>query len=239
MAFQQISDRTTHVREKLGKRTDIDTRINLWLGDAYLELGMGFSFEELLSTVDTPTTAGEVEGTDDIYDYPSNTRAIKALTLIRSNDSRQPLIRRSIRLIERYSASTPGPPSIYAPYSVQAATTTTRLIIVRPIPDIVYTPGIRWRIWLKPVLDGTIADTYLRMPDDWLEILDYSAALRGFTELLEHERAAAIFALLNGAEDPRTGKRQPGLIAKRMTAMQAEVGEEEYAIRPRIRKYTH
>jgi hypothetical protein len=82
------------------------------------------------------------------------------------------------------------------------------------------------------------------MPDDWLEILDYSAAMRGLTELIEPDKAAALYNLLFGPRgentiDPKTGRPKFGLIAQRMTAMEAEYTDAFYGLPPLVRPITH
>lgn len=238
--FQKISARTALVRTKLGERTDIDTKINQWIRDAYIELAMAISFEELLTSSDVSTTTGEVLGVDDIYNYPANARAIKSIHIVRTDGSAYELRRKNVKYLDKYNTSTTGPPSIYAPWSSQGATPLTtfvRQIIVRPMPDtVVYT--LRWRFWRLPIIESTLADTVLQVPLDWLEIIDYAAAMRGFSDLIEYDKAAAIQMLLYGGFDPATGRKMPGLIKQKMTGMVAESEAEEYGIQPRTWRYT-
>jgi len=218
MAFQKITDRADGVKQKLGNRSDLTTRIYLWLRDAYIELAMAYPFDELLSTYDGVTIGGTSEtGT---YTYPTGTRAIRSLAIIDTSTKQSTtLARKNIREIDNYSTTTKTKPSIYCTWVLQTPSF-VRQVLIRPLADKVYT--MRWRIWLLPTISGTVQNTELAVSDDWLEIVDYCAALRGFTELLEHDRATAIRDLLYGFIDPRSGKRQPGLIASRMTGMQAE-----------------
>lgn len=234
-----ISDRVSRVTLMLGNRTDLDSRITSWLCDSYRELGMTYHFEELVDTVEETLVAGQTD-----YAYPTtdttkgslrsgySTRAIKALTIINpSNGNRIPLRYRDEKYIDRYPVLTTnwGPPSIYADYGKQA--------ILRPPPDLTYT--LIWRIWCEPLIDQvTAANTMIFLPNDWLEILDYGAALRGHTELLERDKATELHNLLYGSEDPRTGRRVPGLIAQRLMTKSAAYAQQEYGIRPNIRSFT-
>ncbi len=238
MAFQKISDRTALVKAKLGQRADIDTRINQWIRDAFIELAMSIPFEELLSSKDETTTTGATLGVDDIYDYPDDCRAIKSIHMVRADGSSYEVRRKNTKYLDKYNTSATGPPTIYAPWSVQPQASFKRQIIVRPMPGASVTFTLRWRFWQLPIIDGTLADTFLTVPLDWLEIIDYSAALRGFQELLEPARAQATFAFLYGGIDPNTGFKMPGIIKQRMTAMIAESESEEYGIRPRLVGYT-
>ncbi len=195
--------------------TGAPSRVDVWLRDAYLELAFAYPFDELLTTVDVSTVVGTA-----IYNYPAGVRAIRSLALLNTTTNQAtPLDRKNIREIDTYNTTTQSVPQIYATWVVQGPPF-VRHIVLRGVPNLVYT--IRWRAWLAPVINATVSLTSLQMPDDWLEILDYSAAIRGFTELLEPDKATAIFNLIHGYTDPRTGKYQPGLIAMRMTTMQAE-----------------
>lgn len=232
MAYQKISDREAFVKEKLGNRSDLDGRIRTWLRDSYLEFAFAYPFDELLSTTETSTTAGT-----DTYDYPVGVRGLRALTLIDSNKQGIPLERRNIRYLDGLSAVAKGRPWVYAPWVVQGVGSITRFITLRNVPDKSYT--LRWRTWLSAVIGGDIKTTDLHVPDDWLEIVDYGAALRGFSELLEHDRAQAIRDLLYGFIDPTSGKKQPGLIASRMTTMQAEYAAGIFPVGELSQKYGH
>src|SRR5437762_1570899 len=181
-----ILDRVERVRSMLGNRRDLDARIVSWLRDSYIELGMGYPFEELEDSALVDVTPGV-----DKYEYPTTsvlngsdtvgftTRAIKSVTLMLGNGSTIPLRRRNIKFLDRYS-STPGRPSIYAPYH--------NVIVIRPVPN-ADPVKLLWRIWLKPKLELDTISTEILLPEDWLEVLDYMAAFRGHTELLERDKA--------------------------------------------------
>lgn len=230
MSYQKISDREAFVKQKLGNRSDLDDRIRTWLRDSYLEFSSAYPFDELLSTSDTLTAGGT-----DVYNYPSGVRALRSLSLIDSNKQSILMERRNIRYIDSYSTTARSRPSMYATWVIQNPGSITRFITVRPIPDRAYT--LRWRTWLSAVIAPQIEATELQIPDDWLEIVDYGATLRGFSELLEHDRAQAIRDLLFGFIDPTSGKRQPGLIASRMTNMQAEYAAGVFQVGELARQY--
>ncbi|KKK47033.1 hypothetical protein LCGC14_3159280 [marine sediment metagenome] len=239
MAFQQISDRLPLVKTKLGEKTGIDTKIHQWIRDAFIEFAMATPFEELLSSKDQTTTTGATLGTDDIYDYPDNCRAIKSIHMLRTDGSSYELRRKNTKYLDKYNTNSTGPPTIYAPWSVQPQASFKRQIIVRPMPGATVTYTLRWRFWQMPIIDGTLADTYLTVPLDWLEIIDYGAAMRGFQDLLMFDRAMITHAFLYGGYDPETHFKTPGIIKQRMTAMIAESEAEEYGIRPRLSGYTN
>jgi hypothetical protein len=228
-----ILDRVDRVRAMLGNRRDLDTRIVSWLRDSYIELGMNYPFEDL----EDSALIDVVPGTDK-YSYPTtsvlngsdtigfSTRAIKSVTLVLSNGSTIPLRKRNIKFLDRYSSSV-GRPSIYASYH--------NVIVIRPVPN-ADPSKMLWRIWLKPKIEYDTLSTEILLPEDWLEILDYMAAFRGHTELVERDKAQEIFTLLHGTEDTRSGRRNPGLIKQRILRRQAESVDEEYPIRPIIRR---
>ena len=223
-----ILDRAPEVIAMLGNRTDITSRVYQWISDAYVELAMGYKFEELEDTR-MPLTSAWV----DTYPYDTDVRAVKTLSITFNlgtpAQTQRRLWRRNIRNIDRYS-NQPGSPAVYAPYN--------RSAILRPVPDQSY--QMTWRVWLKPAIDPTIQNTILNVPDDWLEIIDYAAAMRGWTKLMEFDKSQAIFAMLfGGGEDQKTKKPYPGLIKGKMLLRQAESEDDNYPISPRVRRYSH
>lgn len=220
-----IGDQVATVQLMLGNRSDLAARISQWLAFGYLDLGMSYPFEELESSTDDFFQAGI--GT---YDYPVTARAIKTISMT-IGQAQQPIKRRDIKIIRRYNVSNQqGPPSIYG--------TRAKQILVRPIPDKTY-PFI-WDTWDLPQVDqtstATINATNLLLPLDWIEILQYMAALRGHIALLERDKAQEIHTLLYG--DP-TDVVQPGLIKTKLLIHSAESYDSDYAIRPKIRAYAH
>lgn len=238
-----IADRATRVMNMLGNRTDLESRAYAWLRDAYLELGMGFEFEELEETIDT--TIDGVNNNNGVYDYPTYnnnnntwyTRAVKSLVISSNNNTRVvPLVKKDVRWIDKLPESS-GDPAIFCPYKNQ--------VILRPIPNTDW--NMKWRVWLKPYIvannnnnnnEGTeVSTTEILLPEDWLEILDYAACLRGHVELLERDKAAEVLQLLYGSEDQRSGRRVPGLVKMKMNRRQAETMASDWGITPRVRKY--
>lgn len=213
-----ITDRVPRIQFLLGNRTDIDDQIIQWAGDAYLELGSSIPFDELEETEEDQFVVDQSD-----YEYPDNARAVKALTAF-INDAPYPLMKKDIRVVSRYMTSTPGVPAIWAPYN--------SVIIVRPVPQDTY--DFEWRYWIKPVLETDIEDTELLLPEDWLEVVDYMAAYRGFISLGEAEKAQSTGVLLHG--DPRQGGRI-GLIKAKLLRKAAESEVSDFAFVPRVRPY--
>lgn len=227
MAFQTIADRITPTFMKsIGNRTDITDSVNEWFRDSYLEFAMGYPFEELEDTLLLITSPGIGE-----YDYDPTMRAIKTVSLNLNptgdftTDSWRRLWRRNIRNIDRY-ASGQTAPAVYCSYA--------RQVVIRPLPDQGY--PWRWRVWLKPQIETDIVSTELKVPDDWLEIIDYGAKMRAFADQLERDKANEIRILLYG--DPKK-KDAPGLIKQKMLLKQAEAEDDNYPIAPRVRRYSY
>lgn len=219
-----ISDSVATVQLMLGNRSDLAARISQWLAYAYIDLGMSFPFEELESSIDD-----QFVPTIDVYDYPASVRAIKTLSMT-VNQVAQPIKRREIKIVRRYSSTNAGPPAIYG--------TRAKQILVRPVPDNTY-PFI-WDVWLLPAVDqtstATINASAVLLPLDWVEVMQYMATLRGHISLLERDKAAEIHTLLYG--DP-TNQNQPGLIKTKLLIHAAESYDSDFAIRPKTRAYSH
>jgi hypothetical protein len=208
----------------LGNRVDLAARISQWLAFAYIDLGMSYPFEELEASLPDSFVS-----TIDTYAYPSNVRAIKTISMT-IGQGQQPVKRRDIKIVRRYASAIPGPPSIYG--------TVAKSILVRPVPDRAY--SFIWDAWLLPVVDqtstATINSSSILLPLDWMEILQYMAALRGHISLLERDKAQEIHVLLYG--DPKN-QELPGLIKHKLLIHAAESYDSDYAIRPKNRAYSH
>jgi hypothetical protein len=107
-------------------------------------------------------------------------------------------------------------------------------IIVRPIPDRTY--NVVYDYWQLPQISSPVSATPLLVPDDWLEIVDLGALMRGFRGLLERDKARELQELLYGYKTP-SGKQVPGYITYRQTQQQAGSEFENYGLQPRTRRY--
>jgi hypothetical protein len=213
----------------LGGRTDLSARVIQWLADGYLELGWNYPFETLEDTIVDTTSAGV--GSGEML-FPDPARGIMSITLRRPDGITIPLKFKDVPWINRYPTG-PGFCSVPAVY----ATHNTK-ILLRPEPDASY--DLLEEVWLKPVIAEPPEDTDLLIPDDWLEILDYLAAMRGHVELLERDKANEIHALLYGYRDLETKQKTPGLIHSRMLRRQAQAPAYDYGLQPQTlrRGYT-
>jgi hypothetical protein len=237
-----IEQRTQAVIDMIGGRTDQNNNIYSWLGYAYTEIGMSYDFEEL---EETTTTALDGNNSNNSYPYPTivdsnnnnwTTRAVKSLVIVESNNSNNNLMihlsHKPIQFFDRLP-NVVGRPAIYTKFKQN--------VILHPAPSNSYDGWLlRWRVWRKPFLlaGNNLNSTEIYLPDDWVEILDYAAALRAHTRLLERDKAAEIMQLLHGSEDPRRGRRVPGLIEQKLLQRHAESQYMDWGIRPRQRGYT-
>lgn len=78
-----------------------------------------------------------------------------------------------------------------------------------PVPNLSYQVQARF-IQMHPINDANLANTTILLPRDWNEVLIMAAAIRGFIELLEYEKAEKVRRQLYG--DPTSKVPQPGLI---------------------------
>ena len=224
-----IADRVGIVASLLGGRTDISTDISRWLANSYRDLANSIPFETL-----EIVTNGQCLVNIDTVDYPADARAIKALSLgvpVGSPTSFRPVYKRNVAITDRYAPTPTGVPSIWAPWAQQ--------MILRQVPNDNYPLIIRY--WQLVTLDpsaptAVINATPIKLPDDWLEIVDYGAQMRGYIDLQEADRANAIHVLLYG--DPGNRKKNPGLIKQRLTRIQPEYEDANYGMRPRLTRYT-
>jgi hypothetical protein len=217
-----FADLMPKVRNNLGGRTDITTRIYGWLEDAYKEIAMGFDLETLEATEDNLTVAGI-----DSYPYPATARAIKALTIFNLSNQPVQLFKKNIQVVRKYQAGVNGLPSLWAPFGNN--------YILRVIPDNAYTLTVDY--WELPVIDtDDVALTEVKLPLDWMEILVYGATERGHQSLQESDKAAATHQIVFG--DPRNTDATPGLLKARINRNAAESSVSDFGFRPRIRRYT-
>lgn len=223
--MSKISDRTTTIQLMLGNRSDLADRIPRWTANAYIELGSNIPFPDLEEGPDDITTAAGA----DSYAYPTNALGITSCTMT-FQGAKRAIRKKNIEYIDLYPTSNPGPPVVWAPFKNEQ--------VFRPVPDRDYL--ITRRFWKKPMVDqttiNTINNTTLLLPDNWLEVLDYAAALRGFVELEENSKAGELRMLLYG--DPKHPADNPGLIKQRLTRIQTENMNSDYGMRMRIRNYT-
>ena len=109
-----------------------------------------------------------------------------------------------------------------------------------PPPNLNYQVQARYQR-RHPITDyfnalGQLNQTVLLMQTEWYEILEWAAAMRGFAELLNYERAAQIRTLIWG--DPAHPNDNPGLIASVKTIRRNEAWMQQQPLRPVVKGST-
>lgn len=233
-----LATRRARVKLMLGNRADISvlaggvpSRLDGWLRDTYIDIGMGFNFTQ----AQIPLTGQIPQATDTVV-FPDDARQIDSIMFYRLDGTPIDPEWKDIKTIRQYNATTQGPPSVVALYGTN--------IYIRPVSDGTYNYILDY--WQEPqILDNTaqpgfvstgpgdLGGTIFNVPMDWLEIIDYQAALRGHSELQEPEKAQALQQLLYGVTIPTTGKVIPGLIATRSGRLQKQLKVADYGIAPK------
>lgn len=226
-----IANHVAAVQALLGNRADLasgaPSRIANWLKSALIELCFNNDFAELEGSIPTQLTQGA-----DTYIYPPTMRKLKCVTLYVGQAGAQNSIvpeYKDMKTIRQFSPDDEGVPGVVCDQGNK--------LIFRPVPDQNY--DMVWDGILKPVITANVVDTIINLPDDWLEILEYSAAIRGHSELLENDKLRAKMELLFGFKTD-TGKQVPGLVTNRQTRRQAQASMMDYGLQPRNtrRSYT-
>ncbi len=104
---------------------------------------------------------------------------------------------------------------------------------LNPVPNQMY--QIQARILQEhPIDDDNLFDTEILLPREWNEVLVWSAAMRGYAEILQFEKSQEIRTMLQG--DPKfPGKT--GLIEAIKKRRKREAWRQEQPLRPVIRGY--
>lgn len=235
----------------LGNRADLSqqtanfgpSRIDNWIWQSYLELGMGYAFSEAEFTVsDLWDPSDNLNG---YLAYPATARMIKSAAFYRTVDGTAIQVKwKDIAYLRKYAndkVNAVGPPSIVAPFNDK--------LYIRPFCDAGNTYDAILDFWQKPqqlvgvdsvppfppyIAQGSadIGATQILVPDDWLEVVDMGAILRGHVSLLEREKAQELQSLLFGFTMPSTGKNVPGLIGVKWNRRQAQAPAMDYNIQP-------
>lgn len=220
-----IASQYDDVKFQIGNRDDLINRVPRWIAKAYVELGSNIPFPTLEEGPDVIVTAAG----SDSYEYPSEALGITACTGT-FNGAQRPISKKNMQYIDLYPTTAQGPPVIWAPFKTSQ--------VFRPVPDRSYV--ITRRFWKRPIVDmtstSTINATELLIPDNWMEILTYTAAMRGFIDLEDRQKGQELRILLYG--DPKHPADNPGLIKERLTRIQAESMNSDYGMRMKVRPYT-
>lgn len=233
---------------KVENRTSETANADRWIRDALIELSgnpdLRDSFSELeilgpqfnLTGGDITTSIAEYAESNFVPAGPPADYNIKTLDFLiwvdyPTNQQRRQLNPSHFQATDRYQSNPSLPvewyrfgnsigfePTPNQNYQVQA-----RLMRRHPIIDY-------WNA------NGLLNTTPILMPAEWYEIIEWTAAMRGFMELLEFEKATSIRTLLWG--DPDKPTDFPGLIASVKTKRRGEAWLKEQPLRVRKQGYT-
>jgi hypothetical protein len=230
---------------KLENRTSETSSIDRWLRDSLIEIAGNpdyrDSFPELEVTGPFFNLTGGVIGVS-VQEYPETSFLTAPDGLIKSLDFRiwidYPKNSRFTKLnpsnfqdADKF-LSDPSLPTEWYRYGNN--------IGFKPMPDKNY--QVQARIMRRhPITDyfnalGTLNTTTLLLPTEWFEVLEWAAAMRGFMELLQFEKASEIRTMLWG--DPDEKKKNPGLIASVKTKRRSEAWLQQQALRPMVKTYS-
>ena len=234
-----INDLVSEVILRVENRTTDTSRAAIWLRDGLLEISgnpdyrddfdqlevlgrtynvtigqQEYPFSNLVPLPSLPNSSGYNMSTLDVFiwiDYPTNAIRRK-LNPTHYQDSDKFQLAQSIPTEwYRFADNIGLNPVPNAPYQIQA-----RILQEHPIDD------------------DNLAGTTILLPREWNEVLIWMAAMRGFNELLEYEKAQGIRVLLQG--DPKfPGKT--GLIEAIKKRRKREAWRQEQPLRPVLRGY--
>lgn len=217
---------TGGVWEKLSKRQDLNPQ---WIADACLELSQNFPFQGLQRTTTTP-----VQMTANVASYPfstwvnsgdipafgttANPKLIPSFYMfynvpivgVPGYNPGTGLTYKTIDALE-LMFSTPGAPAYWTRYQNK--------VFIAPLPQNTYYSYMRYQIQHPFSNPPVLTDTIL-LDDDWREIIEYSAALRGAGNLRMLDYQISYHNILFG--DPKK-KGDPGLVNARVSMMENDL----------------
>jgi hypothetical protein len=229
---------TGGVYAKLSNRNDVITLGPQWIADAIIELSRSYPFEDLQDT------GPVIQMTTGQYEYPLATflnplDVIASSNLVPSfymfyNDPTNSvagynpgigLTYKSIDTLE-LMFSTPGTPAYWSRWQGQ--------IFIAPVPTNTYFCYMRYQKQHPFSKPAALTDPIM-LPDEWREIAEYSAAMRGAGNLRMLDYAQGYKQILFG--DPKK-PGELGLIAARVSQMESDIVSNQgmRQIRPQNRK---
>jgi hypothetical protein len=213
------------VWNKLSQRQDVITYGPQWIADAVLELSRDYRFENLETTGPTvQMTAGTYQYPLSFFQNPGDTYPNLIPSFFMFYDiplqpvtGYNPGIGLTWKTIDSMELmfSTQGTPAYWTRYQQQ--------IYVAPSPINNYYGYMRYQKQ-HPFSQPAALTDVIMLPDEWREIVEYSAALRGAGDLRMLDYAEAYHKILFG--DPAS-PAQVGLISKRISQIQADSVENQ------------
>lgn len=230
----KIFDLGAEVILKVENRTSDLNRAYVWIQEAIKEIAHNTDFrndfdqlEVLGPTFDLSINVSEYDESNII---PPGELLLSTLNISVWIDPPTNATRRKLRPghfqeSDKFVTSTPSQPTFWYRFGSN--------IGFFPVPDKTY--QIQARVLKEhPFNDADVKSTNILLPKDWNEIICWSAAMRGFMELLEYEKAEKIKILLHG--DPKYPER-PGLMYGRKKRHEREDWRQQKTLRPVVRRY--
>lgn len=237
-----IQNLESEVILKCENRTQDGARADVWIRDALIEISGNPAYRESFTELEVTgplfnLTGGPLGVAVEEYDESNfittpdfNLRSLQIFLWIDypTNQIRKMLEPTSYQDANKFQ-SFPSLPSEWYRYG--------NLIGIHPAPLQNYQVQARY-MREHPITDyyntqGMLNQTVILFPNEWLEVLEWAAAMRGFMELLEFEKAAQVRTLLYG--DPKAPNDNPGLIKSVISKRKAEAWMQQQPLRPLIK----
>jgi hypothetical protein len=203
-----IADLENEVIIRTENRTSDTARADVWLRDALLEISGSPDYRD--DFVELEELGPIANLTPQQQEYPESLLAVPgdivsvADDILIWVDFPSNTVRRKLD-VSHYQKTDRFTPVFSLPTEWYRHSTN---IGFNPVPDKSY--QVQWRmVKMHPINDNVLNQTAILLPRDWNEVLILAAVYRGFTELMEYEKAAKIYQILHG--DPKD-QSQPGLI---------------------------
>jgi hypothetical protein len=237
-----IQNLETEVIWRVENRVTETSRADVWIRDTLIEIAGNpdyrDSFPELEVTGPTFNLTGGSLGTSvqeyaetnflSVGDYNIKSLEFFIWTDFSTNQQRKKLRPTAYQEADEYTSG-PSLPTQWYRYGLN--------IGFDPTPNQNY--QVQARVMRRhPITDyfntsGLLNTTTILLPTEWFEVIEWAAAMRGFMELLNFERAGEIRTMLFG--DPAHPNDNPGLIASVKTKRAAERWVEQQPLRPIIK----
>jgi hypothetical protein len=225
---------------KLSQRGDLlQLGVYQWLQDAILELSRDYRFQYLektgptfnltIGTVNYPLNtwlqAGDAGKQTNLL--PSITRFFTPTVTPGQTNACSTLLWKTIDALE-LMFQTPGVPTYFTRFSGQ--------IWIAPQPNVSYPVYMRYQVEHPFSNPPASTDTFY-LDNEWKEIAEYAASLRGATNLRMMDYATMYHNILFG--DPEFqrssgGRGMPGLIFRRITQMEGDSESMPRQIKPNV-----
>ena len=232
-----IADLSTEVLIKTENLQSDPSRAYQWLHDALVNISGNTEYRETFDQLEVygpkfNLTGGDQTTSVQEYDFANIVTPgdynLETLDVLIWTDYPTNLIRKQLNETDYQSADRfLQAPSIPA-YWYRFADT----IGFTPPPNQNY--QVQSRIMRRHPIASPVQDTTILLPLEWNTILIHAAAMYGFIELHEYEKAQKVYVLLHGDPD---NPKLPGLIAGVKKRRRREAWNRTKALRPVVGRY--